>query len=1496
MRKLFLSILLFNGAFLSYGQRPDTLPLNPQGYIISMEPFILMGKQPQMEAQFKEISALLNSPHFTPDEFKEINHFTKVLLDLKVPVLPFFFDYYQGLIAVKKSEDGANRFRQWHFILNQLVSKIENRNFKDLTTFLAFSPPFFQNQILSEGSAGAFWQSNTDVSVIEWKEDQPAIAYKKINLSAVRKESSISILNTTGFYYPLKKLWEGSTGRVTWERLNMDPNIFAELKYYEISFSQTEFSADSVLMFYPQYFGNKGLPGKITERLSVSSEGYPLFESYAKDLTIRDIGERINYKGGIKIAGNSIEGSGESIISYFKNNGAKGFVCSSENFKIKSGEYIVGNQVNVSIYLGQDSIYHPSVNFRFDIPQGKLTIQKGDRSSEASPFYSSYHKVQINTNDIVVYPENDSLILGTKALPILRKDEFVVESQQHFRKLDYDRLQAMTSYHPLPLLIAAYRQLDSKIIDADYYARLINTKFTVENIKTLLFQLVKEGFIRFQIDKNQIEVLDKTFHYSLSATNQIDFDPIKIRSSIDDNNATISPGSPNMTIHGVKQFEWSAKNRVAAISSNEEFVLGKNRNMDFKGRLFAGLTTITGETFHFDYEKYLINMDTAAYLDLYYHEGELDDKGFTIGLPIQSRMEKVSGNLLIDAPQNKSSKENIPFFPSLNTSDTAYVFYEKAQDSVYLRDSFYFQVLPFSLNKLKYLENSDLRFPGYLNSFEIFPVIQDTLSLREDLSLGFVKKSPDAGWLTYQKKGNFLGEIQLSNIGLLGNGRLNYLMASIDASDFVFKPKQMTASAEKFNLEEFRTGKPQVPKVFGEDVSILWRPYGDSLVVTPKTLPFKIFADQKHQLEGLLVLTPEELKGSGALDWDRGTMVSNSFSFQPNGASSDTTSIDIKVNSGNIAISSTNMLGEVNFDLQKGLFKSNDSLLITQLPYNGFSTSLNNYEWQMKDETIKFLNEEGKSGNFVSAIPEQDGLNFLGKSALYNLITNELKVEGVESIISADAFILPDSGKIDIAEGGKINQLVNAKIIADTITKYHVITDAEVQILGRKSFKASGNYEFNIPGKEQSLFLEEIIGDRYGKGSFSEKPVVTRAFAEIFEGQDLYLDSKIKYFGKVFLESENPNLIFEGFALLESEKLPSDNWFSFNGLFDKNKPILTLENARTKEGEPVGAGFYLSRQSANPYTALASPLESRRDRPIFEVNDALYWDQTKASFVFGDSSKIIEKSKLGNLLSFNEKDGGVFAEGKFNLGSGMDYVKISAAGTGTTIVLPPQNMITTEGILDQPKQELKLDLMTAIDFPLPDNLKKIFVEDIIASFDAGIIVYLTNPEFFKNAANQLFPPDPLVQESIEAISTGYLEIPEKSNPYLFLFSKLNLKWNEEYQSFITTTKTSGLASIGGKPFNKMLETTVEIIMPGNEDDRLYIYIKTPEDTYYFFGYRQGILNFVSNSMKFMDEFRSMKVVDTILKMPDGETFELQEVDPVTATRFLRRIQNVSDKK
>ncbi|MEL7118842.1 MAG: hypothetical protein AAFO07_05360, partial [Bacteroidota bacterium] len=79
------------------------------------------------------------------------------------------------------------------------------------------------------------------------------------------------------------------------------------------------------------------------------------------------------------------------------------------------------------------------------------------------------------------------------------------------------------------------------------------------------------------------------------------------------------------------------------------------------------------------------------------------------------------------------------------------------------------------------------------------------------------------------------------------------------------------------------------------------------------------------------------------------------------------------------------------------------------------------------------------------------------------------------SIISADAFIYPDSGKVFIEPGGQMAKLTNAKIIADTLTKYHVINRATVDIMGRKDYVGSGFYEYNVADKEQEIEFANIV-------------------------------------------------------------------------------------------------------------------------------------------------------------------------------------------------------------------------------------------------------------------------------------------------------------------------------------------------------------------------------------------------------------------------------------
>jgi len=157
----------------------------------------------------------------------------------------------------------------------------------------------------------------------------------------------------------------------------------------------------------------------------------------------------------------------------------------------------------------------------------------------------------------------------------------------------------------------------------------------------------------------------------------------------------------------------------------------------------------------------------------------------------------------------------------------------------------------------------------------------------------------------------------------------------------------------------------------------------------------------------------------------------------------------------------------------------------------------------------------------------------------------------------------------------------------------------------------------------------------------------------------------------------------------------------------------------------------------------------------------------------------------------------------------------------------------------------------------------------------------------------LFPAGKERDDALAGLGLGVLDVPKKLNPYDFLFSKLPMKWHQDYQSFVSTEKNNGIISISGAPLNKQVECYVELKMPSTDaDDRLYVYLKSPSGLFYFFGFKQGILSITSNNTVFMQQLEGMKVKDLIMKMDDGETFEILPVELSSANLFLRRIQAV----
>lgn len=100
-----------------------------------------------------------------------------------------------------------------------------------------------------------------------------------------------------------------------------------------------------------------------------------------------------------------------------------------------------------------------------------------------------------------------------------------------------------------------------------------------------------------------------------------------------------------------------------------------------------------------------------------------------------------------------------------------------------------------------------------------------------------------------------------------------------------------------------------------------------------------------------------------------------------------------------------------------------------------------------------------------------------------------------------------------------------------------------------------------------------------------------------------------------------------------------------------------------------------------------------------------------------------------------------------------------------------------------------------------------------------------------------------------------------------------------------------LVSINGEPMNRVFNMFVEYKMPANNDDRFYLYVKPSPDLWYFFGYQSGTLNVASSSPRFTDALAALKTKETLLKMPDGDTYEIVLVNPSTADAFVNRVRS-----
>ncbi|MFK7979024.1 MAG: hypothetical protein AB8G86_03500, partial [Saprospiraceae bacterium] len=806
-RIVLFSLFIFGFVAQLEAQRLESFSENQNQFFGELKDYMTSSKRKIMDEIFSEFGKRFKGGSFTVEEQDTIMSTCNRMLALKMTASPYFSDYLTSLTHIKKVQNAPQRFMDWHKVLHGLFDDIERRRLKPIKDYLAFSTQLFEHNALKYSTSGGIsWITLADSFNLTYDNRIPKVIFNDLDLLASRNKDSLLIEETSGIFYPLENLWRGTKGIVSWERHGLTRDHYCSLGTYKNQIKKTAYQIEEAVLHYPTFFQEDSIKGRFQDKLVASGQinSFPRFNSDKDVLEIDNLGPGIKYIGKFNLQGTSVLGSGSkdapARILLYNEKEELIFSARSENFTIKKGELITGAGVEVGLFSGQDSIVHPSVNLRFDIPNRVVSFTRGERGSDRNPFFTSFHQLNMDSDKLTWHIDQDSITVGGQAIAVGKSadEQVAFESLKYFSLTVYRRMQSIGSQNPISTLKIFADMEESNIVDADAYAKRMNPRFNVKSIESLLYDMVSKGFINYDEDSEMIEVKDKVFHYADASRQKVDFDYLKIISQSNRANAIIDLNSNDMVMNGVKNIELSQKQKVGAIPAGKAMLLKNNRDMEFDGRLFAAYGVFQGKDFSFNYDKFNVELDSVRYFNLFVPTGDSDDKGHAIAKAIDSEIEYLTGILLIDAPSNKSGKEDIPIFPSFQSKGGSYVFYDR--DSLYTRDSFYFKLEPFSFNSLDNFTKDDLHFKGKMYSANIFPDFEETLVLKEDQSLGFSTNTPETGYPTYKGIGNYKGALDLSNEGFKGEGTLTYLGAVVNSEDILFRPKEMTATAERFDL------------------------------------------------------------------------------------------------------------------------------------------------------------------------------------------------------------------------------------------------------------------------------------------------------------------------------------------------------------------------------------------------------------------------------------------------------------------------------------------------------------------------------------------------------------------------------------------------------------------------------------------------------------------------------------------------------------------------
>ena len=1422
---------------------------------------------------------------YTAEEQKNIVTISSLLLGKKAKPSPHFSKYLECLVDFKRKDQTQDNFHNW---ISGIISLADERKttLSSLHHVFVFTQQLIDSSFLFQSRSVIWKSSNKEYRMIA--EKGLSVSLGKTTLTCITPFDSIQILETQGSFNPVENRWKGKEGLVTWERAGFKPDeVYARLRDYEIDMSKSDYRAENVTFVNILYFSSpmEGiLTDKVKHNKTPADADFPRFDSYQQDFSVKNLYKDIDYEGGLSMQGARLVGTGspeKQATVYIFRKDTLVIIARSNYFSFKA-DRINSSSTSIVIKLKSDSIYHPGLAFLFMVPNRELTLFQTDDFISKSPYYNSYHNVDM-TFEQLIWKMDQPYMRFTPAMGTsIGIANF--ESVNFFDNNKFLSMQGMDEVHPLVSIRSFARTLGMEEFRADDFANYLRKPLS--QVQQLLMRMAAMGFVFYDVNTGMATIKPRLHDYLAASISRIDYDVISFPSRIEAplENAIFDLRNYDLIINGIPRIFVSDSQNVIIYPAKDRIILKKDRDFQFDGTIQAGLLTFYGQNFFFNYDTFKIGLQQIDSLHIRYLTGNYDNYGMPVVEDVKNLVENITGDLFIDVPDNKSGRQSYPEYPIFISRESAYVYYDRTdiQNGTYRHDDFHFELYPFTMDSLDNFNRQAMVFDGEFQSAGIFPEIKESLRLQQDKSLGFSHTTQAEGLPIYGGKGNFTDNIQLSNNGLRGKGKVEYLTSVTYSDDIIFFPDSMNAHAKEYTIAERTTGT-EYPMVHSNNNYVHWLPYQDEMNIYKKDVDFKLINDSTS-LAGNLKLQPSGLTGSGTMDLKNSDLTSNSFSYRAKEILADTADFYLKsVHSDGFTVLTDNVKARIDYRTKTGYFNSNEDFTLVTFPENKYISYLDYFVWNMNKKEMamgsnKTFSQEGSADDeeffgprYISVDPLQDSLNFISPLSYYDYENNMINATQVKYIDVADVRIYPDKELLTVKPDAMMKPLENARLIASRANQYHTLYNSNLTILSRKAYTGEADYDY-----VDELNRKQVI---HFKPVKAEAEKSTLAKGEIIEADHFTLSPVFQYQGKVTLNAESQYLFFDGATLIETncETLPI-KWVYFQSEIDPFNIYIPLADPLIDiDRNKIFNGIYVSYDSIHLYPAFMGLRKNYSDKAIVSAGGFLYYDKNTQQYKIASKEKLLNPASTGNYVSLLRETCQLYGEGKMSIGSKLGQVNQTVVGNAW---------------FDVNQNKAVLDIILALDFYIASDIIDIMANEIDSLPDLPA-TDLNSTTYIKGLTELIG------QDRFDALRTeislfgSVKELPPELK-HTIMFNELKLQWNDQTNSYLSVGKI-GIASINNTQINKRVKGLIEIQLK-RSGDICDIYLEMDRRTWYYFGYTRGVMQIHSSNQQFLDKMIALKPNERRQKVSSGESYIYMVSTDTKKNAFVRKYRDIAEEE